>query len=67
MPKFLNEIIRLPFMEVSIIIFLYQDENLKLVNQQYRAWSDCTDVCAFWPDSIRVAKANHFRCWKHKG
>ena len=24
----------------------YQDENLKLVSQQYRAWSDCTDVQA---------------------
>ena len=24
----------------------YQDENFKLVSQQYRAWSDCTDVQA---------------------
>jgi hypothetical protein len=26
-------------------IFLgYQNENLKLISQQYRAWSDCIDV-----------------------
>ena len=24
----------------------YQDENVKLISQQYRAWSDCTDVHA---------------------
>ena len=40
----LNGIIHLPFLEQSIIIFLgYQDENLMLVRQQYRAWSDCTE------------------------
>ena len=42
----LNEIIHLPFLELFIIIFwgAYQDENLKLIFQQYRAWSDQTDV-----------------------
>ena len=47
MPNFLNGIIRRPFLPLSIIIFEgYQDENLKMVSQQYRAWSDCTAVQA---------------------
>ena len=36
-----------PFLELFIITFYgYQDENFKLVSQQYRAWSDCTEVQA---------------------
>ena len=31
------------------------------VSQQYRAWSDCTDV------PVRVAKTNHFRFQQDKG
>ena len=42
--NFLNEIIYLPFLELSIIIF--RDENLKLVSQQYKVWLDCMDVQA---------------------
>ena len=35
------------FLALSIIIFRdIQYENLKLVSQQYRAWSDCKDVQA---------------------
>ena len=38
----LNRIIHLPFLEQSIIIF----KDIKMVRQQYRAWSDCTDMQA---------------------
>ena len=38
-------IIPLPCFEYNQLSFKgYQDKNLKLVSQQYRAWSDCTDV-----------------------
>ena len=46
LPNFLNGIIRLPFMELSIIIF--RDINI--------------NGCAGWPGSILMAKGNHFRC-----
>ena len=36
----------------------YQDENLKLVSQQY---TDSMHGCAGWPGSILMAKANYFR------
>ena len=32
---------------------------MKMISQQYRAWSDYTDVQAQWPESILVAKANN--------
>ena len=48
--NFVNGIIHLPFLEL---------ENLKLVSQHYRAWSDCTDVQAGL--SLLVAKTNHFQ------
>ena len=42
----------------------YQDGNLKSVSQQYRAWSECTDVqsglALYWWQ-------RHFRCWQDKG
>ena len=44
--NFLNGIIHLPLLELSIIIFGIHDENLKLVSQQYRALPDCMDVQA---------------------
>ena len=45
--NYINRIIYLPFLELSIIIFYgNQDESLKLVSQQYRAWSECTEVLA---------------------
>ena len=73
--NFLNGLIHLQFLELFIIIFRdihyhfqgYQDENLKLVSQQYRAWSDCTDVQAGLALYIQVAKANHFRFQQGKG
>ena len=40
LPKFLYGIAHLLFLELSG----YQDEKPKLISQQYRAWSDCTDV-----------------------
>ena len=47
MPNFINGKIHLTFLTLSIIIFKgYQDENLNLVRQQYRASSDCTEVQA---------------------
>ena len=56
----------------------YQGESLKLVSQQNRAWSDCTDVQAglalfWWPrlitfgfSRIRVT-ANHFHLKQDEG
>ena len=44
MPNFLNGIIHLPFIELSIIIF--RDIKMKTSSLQYRAWSDCTNVQA---------------------
>ena len=42
-----NGLVHFPFLELSIISFgEYHDENLKLVSQQYRTSSDCTDVKA---------------------
>ena len=42
-----NSIIHLQLPELSIIIFRHiKIENLMLVSQQKRAWSDCTDVQA---------------------
>ena len=32
----------------------YQDGNLKLVSQQYRAWSDCTDALYWWQRLITL-------------
>ena len=34
------------FGTILLSFYGYQDENFKLVSQQYRAWSDCTDVQA---------------------
>jgi hypothetical protein len=50
MLNILNELVQLPFLGLFIINFEY----LKFVSQQYRAWSDCTDVQAglalyWWP------------------
>ena len=46
LPNFLNGIIIFHFWNCPLSFMGYQDENLKLVSQQYRAWSDCTDVQA---------------------
>ena len=39
----------------------YQNKNLKLVSQQYRAWSDCTDVQAglalYWWQRLKPLSA----------
>ena len=50
--NFLNGIIHLPFLELSIIILVISRWKFKLVCQQYRAWSDCF---------IMVAKAKYVR------
>ena len=53
-------------MELTIIIFWdIKGENLKLISQHYRAWSDCTEVAG--PGSILVAKSNHFQFWQDWG
>ena len=42
-----NGIIHLPILKLSIIIFRdIRMRTFKLVNQQFRAWSDCTNVQA---------------------
>ena len=46
-----------------------QDENLQLVSQQYRAWSDCTDVQAglalyWWQTSLFLKKNKHTKILK---
>ena len=41
---FLNGVIHLPFFNCPLSFKGYQDKNLKLVSQQYRAWSDSTHV-----------------------
>ena len=45
--NFFNGIILLPFTSVYHCQG-NQDENLKLVSQQYTTWSDCTDVWTVW-------------------
>ena len=41
----INGIIHLPFLEQSVFIFRdIKVRTWKLVSQQYRAWSNCTDV-----------------------
>ena len=48
----------LPFLELPIVIFWgYQDENLMLASQQYKAW----------PGRTLVTKTNHFRLVEDKG
>ena len=48
MPNSLNRIIHIPFLALSNIIFrdikMKTLKLVKLVSQQYRAWSDCMDV-----------------------
>ena len=45
--NFLNGIIHLPFLELSVIIIWdIKNRTWKMVSQQYRAWSNCTDVQA---------------------
>ena len=45
--NFLNGLVHLPFLELSIISFGdYQDENLKISGQICRAWSECLDMQA---------------------
>ena len=43
----------------------YQDENLKLVSQQYRAWTDCTDVQAglalYWWQTLIIFSPSRIR------
>ena len=44
---FFNELVHLPlFRTVHYHFWGYQVENLKMVSQQYRAWTDCTNVPA---------------------
>ena len=53
--------VNLPFFgTVHYNFYRYQDENLKLDSQQYRAGY------AGWPGSILVANANHFRSQQDK-
>ena len=57
LPNFLYGIIHLPFLELSIIIFRdVKIKTWKLVIQQYRGWSDCTEVQAgmalYWWQSL---------------
>ena len=55
-----------PFLELYIIIFKgNQEKKLKMVSQQYRAWSDYTDVQACL--ALLVAKTNHFLFQQDKG
>ena len=65
---FLNGIIHLPFLELSIIVF--RDIKIGTGREQYRAWSYCMKVqacqvlCSLQRlisfGSSRLAKANHF-------
>ena len=45
--NFLNGIIHILSLELSILFLGYQDEDLKFVSQQYRPWTNCTDVLAW--------------------
>ena len=45
--NYLNGIFSFPFLKLFMIYFKgYLDDNLKMISQQYIAWSDCTDVQA---------------------
>ena len=44
----------------------YLDENLKMVKQQYRAWSDCMDVLAGLVLYLWQTWANHFQFQQDK-
>ena len=56
--NYLNELVHLPFLELSIINF--GDNQDKNSSQQYRSWSNCILISADWPGSILVAKVNYF-------
>ena len=57
--NFLNGLVHLHFLECPLsVLEIYQVENLKLVSQQYRAWSDCRHMQTGL--ALQVAKANYF-------
>ena len=57
-------------MELSIIILGILDKNLKLVSQQYRVWSDCTELQAgltlYWLQRLIIFSDSRIRVNKCK-
>ena len=54
-------LVHIQFLELSVISFWgYQDENLKMVSQQYYKGLVRLHGYAGWPGSTLVAKANRF-------
>ena len=66
--NFLNGLIFLPFLEVSILNFGdFKMRNWCCSCQQYRAWSDCTDEQAGLAGSVLMAKVNHCQFQQGEG